>query len=803
MNEMIGHTRYDDDGKLVEKETLKEHSGSVGNMCESFGEETGMGLVCKLLGDAHDMGKATDIFGKRVGVIDSNGEDVHYAHQMAGALYMLRLFGDTNLGRMMASIIAGHHGGLRNWAQLPSSETDKRFITADNTFKTMEREYLNNVAKRPDYQVYPEVYEMIEELTGCLDIDADTFDLNPKFEHNRTTDGKDRYFSSYWAMLTRLNHSRLVDSDCLCTEAWYDKSAPSRRNNNHASLKDLRKKLDTFIRKHCKNDTVINQWRSNIMSCAKKAAPRQPGLFTMEADVGGGKTLAMLAFALLHATNNGMRRVIYLAPFGSIIEQTANLFKKIFGENNVCVHHMNMDTTNMSTESLMACENWDAPIVVSSVEQMFDSLYTNRNNRCRKIHNLARSVILVDEFHDIPMTKMWHVTHAINALTHDRLFKSSLVLASATLPVINGLKITRDDGTERALVRLHPTEIVPAKYFSAPKKRVEITYDSNIGGEGNWKSVANAANQHKQCMVIVNTRASAYELTKCLADMGVAHVEHLSASLTPEHREHVLSRVNTLLEKGKPIILVCTSIVQTGVDISFPYVYRERCGWTALMQASGRCNRNGELELGHCIMFAKTGDDIPGLPTYQTSAMMYLLPKSKFNPELVSKESYWKAYVNEYKRMCKSGKRTESPFDNNGVERYEVRDNDISFDTISGKARIIDDGQQEIIVMNEKSKQLISQLESYYALTDEELSKKSSSAIRKTRRLIQRYSVQCYGKSTKTEDEQKSLLGPWLVQNGYAHIVNGIENVYILDKGYDPKYGIAVLQDQFTARKKR
>ena len=811
--QMIGHTRYDDAGELVDIETLQQHSLAVADMCQKFGEKTKMGLVCRLLGIAHDMGKATDIFGKRVGVIPSKcgRANIHYPHMMTGALHLLDKYGDNNMGHMLASIVAGHHGGLRNWSALPSDDTDHYCVDRDATFKKMQAEYELALKSNVDYAVYQEVYSMLDELSlGCLDINADMFG---KFVGKDGTI-KDRY-SCFWGLLTRLNFSRLIDADCLSTEFWYNPNNRVRRANDHDDLHTINQKLDAYVRTHCNSDGLINKWRSEIMKCAKKAACAEPGLFTMEADVGGGKTLAMLSFSLLHAINNGMDRVIYVAPFGSIIEQTADVFRGIFGENNICVHHMNMDTGKMSADSLLACDNWDAPIVVSSVEQLFDSLYSNKNSRCRKIHNMANAVIAIDEFHDIPLTTMWHVAHAVDALVSNCMFGSSVVLASATLPVLDCMCRTLRDEKEHKLFLAKPTQIVPDALFEAPNQRVKITYEPDIGGPENWESVALSASAHDQSMVIVNTRLSAYKLTKCMEKLGVKNVIHLSASLTPAGRELVLSRVLQMLKNGEPVHLVCTSIVQTGVDISFPYVYREMCGWTALRQASGRCNRNAEREIGYCIMFAKTGDDIPGLPALQTKAMEYLLNTREVDgdPEKIDKKAYWEKYVELYKAACKN----VCPFDKNRVESFEIVDEDLSFETISEKARIIEDGQQVLMVMCDESRPYIEKMERFYSITTEEkekLSKEQYTGMMPTkidRRIVQRYSVNCYGSDYKKDNEQKFHLVHWLVTNGYAHkvgddetadLVNHIGGTYVLDKGYDEVFGISSLMDQFISSKK-
>ena len=792
MAQMIGHTKYDANGNWTEIESLEDHSRKASQLSERFLAPAGLGLLGRLVAISHDMGKASDIFAKRVGVLgDGDGSSIRYNHMMYGANHMLSLYGHTKLGKMLAMAIACHHGGLRNWSVKPSEETDNDRIYRDDTFMSMKEKYKEDCEKNPDYAVYPEVVPMVESLSeGCMELDTDRFGLNGN--------GKS-YYSGYWGLLTRLLFSGLVDADCLATEAYYDHTAPKRRENHHDDLYTLRTKLYKYIGKFCNDDTDINKWRTNILKSSQKAAVRNKGIFTMEADVGGGKSLAMLGFAISHAINHGMKRIIYLAPYGAVIEQTANNLKKIFGKNNVCVHHINMDTTKMSRDALLACDNWDSPIIASSVEQFFDSLYSNKNSRCRKLHNLVDSVVLIDEFHDLPLTKMWQVTHAIDGIV--QVFRSSVVLASATLPVMDALKQTLSDGSVSKLFAHIPKDIVPAEYFSAPRKRVKKLFDANLS---DWDSLAKAVSTQKQCMVVVNTRVSAYQLASCMKKHGMKNVYHLSASLTPYHRERMLAEVIKRLDKKLPVILVCTSIVQTGVDISFPVIYREMCGCTAYDQTCGRCNRNGENEIGFCILFPQIGDNIPGLPQLQTMAFQSLLRKAGYDPEKVSKEEYWREYVRLYVQ-----KNPKTAYDNNKVSLYELKEDDLSFETIAAKAKIIDDGQQNMMVLCDESRAVIEKIEHYASLTDEELralpmdERRRITPTKEDKRIAQRFTVMAYGNDYKDECDKKHILFPWLVEIGLAHKVVGMDNMYILDKGYDAEYGISVLIDQFNTAKRQ
>ena len=790
---MVGHTLYEG-GKLSAIETLEEHLNKVGNLAEEFGERFGCAQPCRVLGLYHDIGKASDIFGKRVGVIPSNGEPIHYDHMMAGALEMLRMYGHKAFGQAMAMAIACHHGGLINYSTRPSVLSEKTCLTRDETFVERAENYKASCKADKDYKVYDEVYPLADRLSEyCNEIDADQFGLKA----NRKS-----YYTGRWAMLTRVLFSCLVDADCLCTEAYYRPSATLERENKHSTLKELRTRLVNYCKTVCKNDTPINQWRTKIMDCAKRMAPSNRGLFTLEADVGGGKTLAMLMFALMHAINHGMKRIVYLAPYGAVIEQTANQLKKIFGDNNVCVHHINMDTDKLTMADLMACDNWDVPIIVSSSEQLLDSMYSNKNNRCRKLHNVADSVILFDEFHAIPLDKMWSACHAIESLLHSRIFNSSVLLASATLPVMAMFRLTLSSGEMQNLLTHKPKAIVPDNLIHSPIKRVEFKFDRSLHG---WASVAKKAASFDQCMVIVNTRQTAFELAEYMKKQGIESVYHLSASMTPAHHERVFSDVKKLLAEGKTVRLVCTSIVQTGVDISFPNVLREWCGQDSLDQASGRCNRSAERDIGHCIMFPQCGGAVPGLPMKQMAAMKTVLANHHFDLEKAVKDkpAYWQQYVNLYLQDCEENRE----FDCSDVKSEELRDTEINFDTIAGRAKIIDDTQQELLVpLDDESRMITDKIIASSKIDTIDLDKMDASerakylVTRSDTRKMQRFAVRSYGNDS---NENTVTFYDWLVKVKLATKVDGRKNTYILESGYDPEYGMARLYDQFKSSKPR
>lgn len=401
------------------------------------------------------------------------------------------------------------------------------------------------------------------------------------------------------AFFVRMLFSCLVDSDFLDTEEFMDRrKAQTRPKWPEGALDQMRMALKRHLEQLSSDATKVDRERARVLEACLQAAERSPGLFSLTVPTGGGKTLSSLAFALRHAQRYNLRRVIYIAPFTSIIEQNADVFRKVFSPlvdaglpDPVVEHHSSLDPDEETTASRMASENWDAPLVVSTGVQFYESLFANRASQCRKLHNLSRSVIILDEAQAVPVDFLEPCLRALDELCRN--YGVTVVLCTATQPAVHqraGFPIGLELSADR--------EIIPdPKDLHLSLKRVDVEEAGLLGDE---ELAAGMLDEH-QVLCIVNTRAHCQRVAEILGDRD-GHV-HLSALMCPAHRSEKLKQVHARLEDGRACRLVSTRLIEAGVDIDFPVVYRSMAGLDSIAQAAGRCNRNGKMSVGRTIVF--------------------------------------------------------------------------------------------------------------------------------------------------------------------------------------------------------
>lgn len=378
----------------------------------------------------------------------------------------------------------------------------------------------------------------------------------------------------------------------------------------HATLQELLERLDEHLDQFSaeKDSSPVNAARAQVLDACVDAASEARGIFTLTVPTGGGKTLSSLAFALRHAIAHGMSRVIYAIPFTSIVEQTADVFRGVLGDENVLEHHSNYDFDGVGDEGRvrerLAIQNWDAPVVVTTNVQLLESLYSNKPAKCRKLHNVANSVIVLDEAQSLPDGLLMSSLAVLEDLVLD--FNASVVLCTATQPALAG---RWPFGSE---VR----EIVPFQDTLAQALGRRTTFEFH--GTISFEDLADSLVQSGRALCIVGTKAKAralYEqVAACLrADSEVVGLDspdglfHLSTNMTPLHRSAHIAEVHERLEspsrRFERCIVVSTQLIEAGVDVDFPVVYREIAGVDSLVQAAGRCNRNGRSEMGIVHVF--------------------------------------------------------------------------------------------------------------------------------------------------------------------------------------------------------
>lgn len=543
-----------------EWEPLEVHLKEVATLAGEFSTAFGAPEWGELAGLWHDVGKYKPEFQAR---IRGSGDQVEHAG-LGAALAASK----GGLGQALAFVIAGHHAGLAN------------LTSQGDTIQSALRERL--LRNAPD----------LERLGATIPAALREHPLPPAPDGLRPGSGTrsdQERFARRVEFWTRFLFSALVDADFLATESFYE---PDRRDftRTFASIAALRELLDTHLQRF-RPDTPVNALRAGILDACRGAAPSAPGLFSLTVPTGGGKTLSSMSFALWHAERHGLRRVIVVIPYTSIIEQNARVYRQVFGDANVIEHHSNIDEARRAEENStlelrrrLAAENWDAPIVVTTNVQFFESLFSNRPGRCRKLHNIARSVVVLDEAQSLPADYLNCVLDAMRELTAH--YGSSLVLMTATQPALR-----RRDSLPAGLDEVR--EIIPHPGALAQAlERVRIRWPAPDAPPTGYAELADSLVEHEQVLSIVHLRKDARVLAQ---QLPAAERLHLSALMCAAHRTEVLDEAKARLAWGAPCLLIATQLIEAGVDINFPVVYRALAGLDSLAQAAGRCNREGEL----------------------------------------------------------------------------------------------------------------------------------------------------------------------------------------------------------------
>lgn len=662
---------------------LEDHLRSVARLASEFAMPTGAVDWAASAGLWHDLGKYRPGFQKRIHAAD--GGDAHLEalpgkvrHAIVGALHAQSL---GAYGNLLAYLIAGHHAGLPDWypddapgAALSQELIDQREALADALSGGIPAEILDagkGSLSKPPVREARELHLWLRMLFSCL-----------------------------------------VDADFLDTEAALD-SVRRELRGGYVDVVLLRAAYDRHMAMFFgPADTRVKELREEIRAACLAHAADAPGLFSLTVPTGGGKTLASLGFALHHAESHGLKRIIYVIPYTSIIEQTTDVFRRVFAgiePTPVIEHHSNLDVTDETREtprSRLAAENWDAPVIVTTNVQFFESLYAARGSRCRKLHNICESVVILDEAQLLPPEHLAPILDALRQLK-DR-YRVSIVLSTATQP-----ELTKDRKRfgETPLVGLgEARELAPDPLrLYRELERVTVSLPVSDQDRRDWEGLAMELAEHRQVLCIVNRRDDAETLWRKLRDLDAAGLVHLSARMCGAHRGEVIAHVKAVLAAGHPLRVVSTQLVEAGVDFDFPVVYRAMAGLDSVAQAAGRCNREGKIaEKGRVVVFNPPKPSPNGILLTAEQAAKRVLTGASGEP--LTPANYARYFDYFYADLHGHDKEGVMDLLTKNIDprrnRYAIQ-----FRTAASKFRLIpDEGQRSVFVLWGEGAALVEQL---------------------------------------------------------------------------------------------
>lgn len=725
MNDVYAHTPRENG---QEWHSLKDHLLSVAEMARSFAVPFNGEKVAYLCGLLHDLGKFHPHFQTYLQK-QANGEHARsIPHAIWGAAFMYQLYWKKmkhpHAWKWLSLPIAGHHAGLYSSAYLS--------LTLEENLEKQHSHFLEILRQAEPFLkefVFPFIQQGIETLS---------------------------FSETEREMWIRFVFSSLVDADYLDTERHFQPELSQIRQPT-VSITDL---WDCFVANQQRltnqaDGTVVNRVRREVYEECIRAAAKPQGMFRLTVPTGGGKTRSGLAFALKHAVEHQLDHIIVAIPYTSIIEQTVNVYRGIFGNDAVLEHHSQVEVDDQkeaadaqTIKHRLSAENWDAPLIVTTTVQLFDSLFSNRPSKVRKLHNLSRSVIILDEIQALPLELLKPTLDALATLV--KYYQTTVVLSSATQPFFEESKFL-DVFSEVEVEEILPPLLVDHHF----QQMQRVNYDI-------WKTpislqeLARFIREQKQLLVVFNTRKEAKECVELLQeDEGVFH---LSTLLCGAHRRQILDEVRERLRKNHPVRLISTQVVEAGVDLDFPIVMRQMGPLDRIVQAAGRCNREGKMDKGQVIIFETEEMPSPRGP-YRTAMETARFLLTQRQPDDLHNPNIFREY---FRRLFAA---VDVDLKNIQKDRETL-----DYPLVAEKYRLIDQDTVSVIVP--------------YAESLEYLRMWESSPSRYSFRRLQPYMIQLY----RFEAEKKEKDG-WLrevADNVYEWLGDYDERIGIKEEVHDP-----------------
>lgn len=650
--QFISHILKDKEGNIIAFQSNEEHCHNVAELARQFAEEFDMGDFGHIMGMLHDKGKEKRQFQEYIQ--DMNGIPGHKqwtqegkAHAYVGGLVVKELI--YQLYPLMGNPIMGHHRGLYDYIDLENEEQKQ----------------------------IPEEIDIPQKGTYSVSLPSwfQQLDIKKDFHH-----------------IERMLFSCLVDADYLDTERFMQPEQAALRGNK-AKMEDLLQKLEAYLSQFGEPTTEVNKIRNEVQRACLDNSKTFSGFYSLTVPTGGGKTLSSLVWALNHAIHNGKKRIIIAIPYTSIIVQTAAILRNIFGEENVLEHHSNIETENERLK--LATENWDYPIIVTTNVQLFESMMASHSSHCRKLHNICNSIIILDEVQTLSTDFLQPIIDTLK--TYQRIFGVSVLFTTASQPVLVG----NHQGTNPNVILQglkSIKEIIPSDANLHERLR-RVTLDIN-NTPRTYDEVVERLTKHDRVLCIVNTRRDAKEIFDRLPKEGIRI--HLSRLMCPAHLSEKIEEMKKALidTNNKVVRVVSTQLIEAGVDIDFPVVYRQEAGLDSILQAAGRCNREGKNPICTTHVFSLSAEHL--LPRgFITQCNNARLNMGK-NHDWFSPEAMTNYFQQLYSRI--------QSFDKKDMRYYLYKPEELMFEKAAQEFQLIDDSTISVIVNWKDSLSLVERL---------------------------------------------------------------------------------------------
>ncbi len=574
--EYIAHIRSND--QTIQ--SVREHLLDTKKLAEDWGHPFELNYVCGLAAMLHDMGKYSDAFQSYIKRAAA-GEKVKRGevdHATAGGRLLFEMLKGKApqqlLGEVVSNAIISHHGNLHDYIHGEDSPFLQRVeLKVLDEYEVCKNRFFDEVISEVDFKNYVE--SASQQLMSYLERVGQTL-VNSTF-------------------LTKLVFSILIDADRTNTRQFEEKEVDSSLAVDLQTLKGNLERHLSSLTDNRSTVSTINVLRQQMSEQCMQYAERPSGVYTLSIPTGGGKTLASLRYALHHASHHQKKRIIYVVPFTTIIEQNAQVARSVLNTEEIVEHHSNViqlddaseDEMSLQAKLSLAKDNWDAPIIFTTMVQYLNTFYAKGNRNTRRLHHLSEAVVIFDEVQKVPTKCVSLFNESLNFLKDG--LSSSVILCTATQPALDFVKhrLTSDGEMIQELATVIEAfkrteiEVVPDGFDT---HRLDLF-------------VRDKANVHQSVLIILNTKTVVRKLYESLQpSFSEEEIYHLSTSMCPAHRKNILQKINQRLKRGERVICISTQLIEAGVDVSFQCVIRSFAGLDSIAQAAGRCNRHGEVD---------------------------------------------------------------------------------------------------------------------------------------------------------------------------------------------------------------